>query len=431
VRRLLLPLLPLLLLAAGALALPAGASAAQHGFCIPDSSSGPRCTIWYGKAEYVDDGDTVHVKVGSRDLHVRVTGIQAMELTDYDQRARSGQCHAVEAADRLDQLISQAHGQVRLAAQNHASTSRKRPLRSIAIKRGRRWVDVGRTLLQEGLVLWMPNRVESAWNPRYAVYVEQAQAARIGLWNTAACGVGPSEGAPMKIWVNWKNDASDPGDPDGEWVRIRNLDPVNPLPLGGWWVRDSGLREYRFPASAVVPAGGLVTLYVGGGFDDDTDFYWGLETPVFDNVDRAAEMGDGAYLFDPQGDMRAWMTYPCRTTCADPNANAFQVVVHPRGKEWVGVRNVSVGPVGLEGYRLTAHGHVYAFDSDAVLQPGQLLKVYTTRDLDLDRPLTNGWGEFDPILPNGGGAARLSTFTDSVLACAAWGDGTCSQPQNP
>jgi endonuclease YncB( thermonuclease family) len=420
--RLLLPLLALVVLAATA----ATASAAQHGPCIAGTTGGPTCTIWTGKVLYVDDGDTVHVKVGSRAEHVRITGIQAMELTNYTARARAGQCHGVEAADRLDQLVAMAHGQVRLAAQDHTSESRHRPLRSVAVKRNGRWVDVGRTLLREGLVLWMPNRVEWAWNPQYAIYVEQAQAAHLGLWNTVACGDGPDQAAPIKLWVNWKSDSSDAGDPDGEWVRIRNLDTVNPLSLGGWWLRDSGLREYRFPANTTIAPGALVTLYVGGGFDDESNLYWGLETPVFDNVDRDFQMGDGAYLFDPQGDMRAWMTYPCRTTCADPNANAFELVVKPRGTEWIGVRNVSSTPVGLEGYRLTAHGHVYAFNADSVIQPGELLKVYTERDQDRDRPLIKGWSQFNPILPNGQGTARLSTFTDSVLACIAWGDASCA-----
>lgn len=419
-----------LLLAATALgllcALPAAASAAVHGPCIAGTTGGPTCTIWTGKVVYVDDGDTVHVKVGSRTEHVRITGIQAMELTDYNQRARAGQCHAVEAADRLDQLVKMAHGQVRLAAQDVKSESRHRPLRSVAVKRSGRWVDVGRTLMREGLVLWMPNKVEWAWNPSYGIYVEQAQAAHLGLWNTAACGDGPDQAAPIKLWVNWKSDSSDVGDPDGEWVRIRNLDPVNPLPLGGWWLRDSGLRQYRFPDGTTIPPGQLLTLFVGGGFDDGLNLYWGLETPVFDNVDRDYQMGDGAYLFDPQGDMRAWMTYPCRTTCADPNANAFELVVKPRGKEWVGVRNVSAAPVSLEGYRLTVGGHAYAFDASAVVAPGQLLKVYSERDQDLDRPLIKGWSQFGPIMRNDGGSARLSTFTDSVLACVAWGDGSCA-----
>jgi endonuclease YncB( thermonuclease family) len=420
-RRLLLPILLLCLL------VPAATAAAATGPCVIGSSGGPSCTLWEGKVAYVDDGDTLHVRVGGRTEHVRITGIQAMELTRYstNPRLRAGYCHGVEAADRLDQLVRMAHGRVRLSAEDPTSNSRRRPRRSVAVLLNHRWVDVGRVLIKEGLALWMPNRVETAWNPRYSVLSEQAQAARVGLWNTASCGLGPSEGAPIKLWVNWRSDVSEAGDPDGEWVRIRNLDAVNPLPVGGWWVRDSGLRQYRFPDRAVVPAGGVLTLYVGEGFDDDDEYFWGLTTTVFDNVDRTTESGDGAYLFDPQGDLRAWMTYPCRTTCGDPNQGALELGVKARGTEYVSVRNVGPGPIGLEGYRLTSRGHVYAFNSDAVLQPGETLRVYTTRDTDRDEPFVKGWAQFSPILSNAGGAVRLSTFTDSVLACTTWGDGEC------
>ncbi len=415
------------LLALAVLALPAATPAAQRGPCVVGTSGGPTCHVWIGKVAWVDDGDTVHVKVGSRMQHVRITGIQAMELTNYNSRHRTGQCHAVEATERLEQLIKRSKGRVRLAAQDMRSVSGHRPRRSVAVWQRGRWVDVGRTLLREGLVLWLPNNVEWAWNARYGVYVEQAQAARVGLWNTSSCGIGPNEGAPLKVWVNWKVDSSLAGDPNGEWVKVRNLDPVNALPLDGWWLRDSGLREYRFPAGAAIPPGGVATLSVGSGFGDATTFYWNEKAPVFGDVNRATEMGDGAYLFDPQGDLRAWMTYPCRTTCGDPNRGALELVVKPRGQEWVGVRNVSGGAIGLEGYRLTIAGHVYAFDHTAVLQPGQLLRVYTTRDSDRDAPLVKGWGQPWTILGDKGGAVELSTFTDSVLACAAWGTGKCGR----
>jgi endonuclease YncB( thermonuclease family) len=422
-RRLLAPLLLI-----GLLALPAAAAAGSRGPCIAGAKTGPHCTIWYGKVAYVDDGDTMHVRVDGRVQHIRIAGIQAMELTRYstDPRRRAGQCHAVEAADRLDQLVRRAKGRVRVAAQDLGSESRPRPLRAIAVLLRGRWHVVGRTLIKEGLVLWMPAGREWAWNPRNSVLVERAQAARLGLWNTSYCGEGPSEGAPIKLWVNWKSDSSYMGDPDGEWVKIRNLDPVNPLALGGWWLRDSGLREYRFPGSAQIPPAGVITVHVGTGFDDGTDFYWGQRHSVFNDVSRSTESGDGAYLFDPQGDMRAWMTYPCRTTCADPNAGSLVLGVRPRtSAEYLTVRDVGPVPVALEGYRITVGSHVYAFPSQAVLQPGETLRLYTKDNPDDDTRLSLGWGSDWTVLPDRGGVVRLSTFTDSVLACVAWGGRRC------
>ena len=40
---------------------------------------------------------------------------------------------------------------------------------------------------------------------------------------------GPSAASPLKLWVNWDADGNDTANPSGEWVRIRNLDPVNPV----------------------------------------------------------------------------------------------------------------------------------------------------------------------------------------------------------
>ncbi|UGS38771.1 hypothetical protein DSM104329_05201 [Capillimicrobium parvum] len=424
VMRRLLPLLVLFCL----LVCASTAVARTTGPCVDGETNGPRCSIWEGRVQWVDDGDTLHVKVGSRSWHVRVTGINAQELTDYNSRHRAGECHAVEAADRLDQLVKAAKGRVRLTAQDVRSNSHGRQRRSVAVKLGGRWRDVGRTLLAEGLALWMPNRTEWAWNPRYSVLAEQAAAAHVGIWNTSACGPGPDDGHPLKLWVNWQSDGT--GSPDGEWARLRNLDAVNPLPLGGWALRDAMRRQYRFPSGTVLAPGGVLTVHVGEGIRDDANLYWGLDKPVFDNVDRSRESGDGAYLFDPQGDLRAWMVYPCRTTCGDPNLGMLELGVSPRGNEFVSVRNTGPAPIGMEGYRLTSGAHTYAFESDAVLQPGESLRVYTTRDSDRDQPLIKGWSQIFGILRDKGGDVRLSTFTDSVLACVAWGDGTCAGASN-
>jgi endonuclease YncB( thermonuclease family) len=414
-------------------ALPAAPSAASAtGPCVPGSATTPSCTIWEGKVAWVDDGDTLHVRLnGSRQLvHVRITGIQAMELSIYgDHRHRQGACHAVDAADRLEALVKQAKGRVRLMAQDPESRSRGRYRRAVALRINGLWKDVGRTLLNEGRALWLPNGAEYAWNARYSTLAERAAATRVGLWNASYCGEGPNEGQPVKLWANWDADGVEFDDltgPNGEWARIKNLDPVNPLPLGGWWLRDSDLRQYTFPDYAVVQPGGTLTVHVGRGEDTESDLYWGLRDPVFDNVRRDRESGDGAYLFDPQGDLRSYMTYPCRSTCADANAGALELRAKARGREEVLVRNVSDHAVGLEDYRITASGGwVYAFAPDTVLQPGQTLRLVPARDPQGDGELLKGWGKDWTILRNPGGTVRLSSFRDAVIACVAWGDREC------
>jgi hypothetical protein len=179
-------------------------------------------------------------------------------------------------------------------------------VRSVAVRLHGRWVDTGSVLMREGLTLWFPDIDDYAWNAAYRRLQQQAALAHRGLWNDHACGAGPDAGVKLGVHVNW--DA--PG-PNGEWVRIDNHDPFTTVSLADWWVRDSGLRRFTFPPGTAVPPMGHVTLYVGSGTSDGSNFHWGLPTSIFDQeLDDERAMGDGAYLFDPQGDLRAADVYP-------------------------------------------------------------------------------------------------------------------------
>lgn len=420
-------------LAVAALAAPAAAPAQGPGTfeapCVPWDRA-PFCTFWEGTVTRVDDGDTLRVRVDGepRAQRVRITGIQAMELSVHGDGFRAGACHAIDAVNRLEELVERANGRVRLSAMDEASFSRNRERRSVAVQLGDRWVDVGRVLLREGLALWLPGRDEWAWNARYSTYAERAAAAGIGIWNPRACGPGPNDGQPIEVVVHSDADGSDNESlvgQHGEWVRVTNRDPVTPLDLTRWWLRDSDLRAYRFPDGFTLPPGASVTVHVGRGVDTGSDLHWGLGSPVFDNIDRERELGDGAYLFDPDGDLRAWMTYPCRLSCDDPNAGALQLAVAPGGREHVEVRNVGGAAIDLGAYRIGARWHAYAFLPGTVLQPGETLRIVVRRDPARDEPLLKGWGKRGAILPNRGGEVRLANHRGAVLACVAWGTGSC------
>jgi micrococcal nuclease len=304
---------------------PARAAAAT-GPCLlapAAAAGGPVCTIWKGKVTFVADGDTIDVDLAGdgtkRARRIRITGLQAMEQTAYSSRARRrrGACHALAATARLEGLIRRARGVVRLAAQDPASRSGARLRRSVAVRIGGRWRDVGRTLMAEGHALWLPNPVEHAWNDEYSALGELAAGASRGIWDTDRCAAGPSQPVALRLIVNWDADGDDSTNVNGEWIRIENADPVHGVSLGGWWVRDSALRRFTFPSWAQVGPGEAVTVHVGAGPNAGTEFHWGLSAPAFENTDGAPGIGDGAYLFDPDGDLRAWMTYPCRLGCTD------------------------------------------------------------------------------------------------------------------
>src|SRR3712207_510545 len=113
-------------------------------------------------------------------------------------------------------------------------------------------------------------------------------------------------------------------------------------------------------------------------------------------------MGDGAYLFDPQGDLRAGMQYPCRTLCPNPAHGAVVLRARATGRESVMLRNVGGAPVDLEPYRLESWPYAYAFRSGTVLAPGSALRIRVGGRRRADTPTVRHWGKRRRILNDGG-----------------------------
>ena len=396
----------------------AGDAAARSGSCLVPGNKTP-CKVWSGRVVAVDDGDTILVDVSGDEtrarIRVRLTGIQAME---------SGQCHAPQATARLKQLLRRGGNKVRLAALDPSSASQGRWRRAVAVRFGGRWRDVSRILVSEGHALSLPNSAEYVWNAEYSRLADQAAAKGRNLWSPTFCGAGPSDASPLNVTVNSDADGTDGDNVNGEWVRIRNLDPVNDVHLGGWWVRDSALHRYTFPDYTTIAPNDSLTVYVGSGTSTWTDFYWRSRKPIFDNI-AGHDMGDGAYLFDMQGDLRASMTYPCRIACADPNQGAITISAHPSGREYVTLRNVTSGPVDLQNYRLETPPYAYAFGRDALLGPGEAMTIDVRGEPAQDTGLHKYWGKTGAILNNGGDKLRLATFRGVVIGCYAYGTARC------
>jgi endonuclease YncB( thermonuclease family) len=424
-----LAIIPLL----AALLSPPAAAAARTGPCVLGAKHSPKCEIWYGKVTFVGDGDTVNVRLDGMNKkafgpRVRISGIQAMEEYTYtsDRKKRRGECHANEATARLEGLVKQSKGRVQLVAQHASSRSGRRLRRQVRVKINHRWRDVGRILMEEGHALPLANKTEWALNKSYRRLAQRAAARHIRLWNPHYCGVGPEQFARLRVWVNSNPPGRESKGRSGEWARIRNLDRARSVAIGRWWLRDSGLRRYTFQAGAAIPPGGTVTLYVGHGTNTGTDLFWGLHKAVFDN-ESSHGSGDGAYLFDPQGDLRAWMMYPCVYRCTDRYQTDVRVTVHASGHEYATVKNLRRGAIDLEGYRLTAGAYGYPFPAGTVLRRGDVLRVDVKGDPTEDQPLHKYWGLDRFVFPNDGGAARVSTYNDIVLACRSWGSGSCKK----
>lgn len=410
--------------------------------CVPGTSE-PTCHVWTGKVTRVADGDSYDVRLdgSEKPIAIRLTGVQAMELKVYRRSAREGDCWGVEAAARAESLIKSGRWRVRLTAQNPSSASgaaeggRNRLRRSVAVKIGGQWVDVGSKLVEEGLGLPFPAHPEDHWNARYQTLAQEAARARLNIWGDPRCTPAPP--ANVRVWVNWDADSNDGQNLNDEWIRIKNLDPVNAIDLGGWFVRDSDLRRkrkddptrnpgYTLPAGTVVPAGGTVTVHAGSGANTASDLFWGLGAPIFENTDdKGAAPGDGAYLFDPGGNLRSWQMYPCRVACADPLQGKVDLAVdHSSKVESFTVTNVSGEPVNLEGYLMHSYPRRYHFPAGTILQPQEVLRVEIGSGQD--SALHKYWTVPMPFFKNNGpDPATIETYDGIRIDCFAWGRGSC------
>ena len=306
-----------LVLGAALFAAPAGAQTIFQEPCIPGTDQ-PICNVQTGKVKAVDDGDTLDVHVrGAGMERIRITGINAMEMTVYNRNPakQQGDCHAVEATALLTSLVRRSHHRVRVLSLDRLTRSRHRPVRAVQVFIRGSWHDVGNLMISRGLALWLPNRREWAWNGQYSFIAQQAASRGVGLWNSTACGTGLDDFIPIRVQVHPNARGNDTIHVNGEWITVTNLGTVD-LPLGGWWIRDSGLRRFTIPYGVFLSPGTSIRVRVGKGDDDFDTFHWGLRAPIFENASGGPKyMGDGAYLFDPHGDIRAYDMYPCRLAC--------------------------------------------------------------------------------------------------------------------
>jgi endonuclease YncB( thermonuclease family) len=408
-------------------AAPSAFAKPHRGPCLSSDPNTPTCLIWTGKVDFIADGDTVDVDIDGdgtkRAFRVRLTGYNAPELTHYSRRAseRRGTCQGVSAANQIERMIRQSHGRVRLKAQRASSRSGGRRLRRmVEVKIGGHWRDVGAPILRAGHALWLQNPVESAWNREYSTIAQEAMARGVGLWSKTSCGAGPEAGAQLDVRVKWDADGNDAQNINGEWVEIKNLDPNRPVAIGGWRVRVSDLRHFVLPAGTEVPAGGRIRVRMGHGTSDGSNFYWGFGHAVF------GPQGDAAYLFDPEGDPRAWMIYPCRFACGDPLEGVFRVGAQYQGRqEYVTLRNTSGAAADLNGYILWLPYHQYEFGANSVVQPGETMRVDIGGDPADDTRLRRYYGFNGPMLTDSGQRVQLRAYHDAVVGCTAWGNFSC------
>jgi endonuclease YncB( thermonuclease family) len=391
---------------------------------------------WTVRVVRVNDGDTFDVDAngdGAIDYKVRFIGINAAEGHMHNG-SWQGTCHSHAAYALVKKLV--LNKRVTLRANSFNDTGdQNRKIRFI--NRTSDNLDVDALELKKGLAVAYPNNKDPQRNGYYNRLAKAAAAAHKGLWNPTACGYGPHQSAKLKVYVHWWVPATGgtPGDAvlNHEYVRIENHSS-SAVPLNGWVLRDSSSFYYYFgdakelPAAthvtigptASIPAHGAITVHSGhvpsgktdGWGTQDLNYYWGLNVSAFAQErlgitsftqalnpsyrEHAPVLGDGAYLYDTDRDLRAYMTYPCvktgNVTCKDSTPLPLQIGARlaPAGtsgntaanEQIVSIKNTGSRPVDLSGYYLDRWPYNYEFRRypATVLQPGDVLRIHGGTD---------------------------------------------------
>jgi endonuclease YncB( thermonuclease family) len=388
-------------------------------------SSAAALLTWTGTVTRAVDGDTAYIDIdgdGKPALLVRNAGIQAVE---------TGQCHATQALARHGQLVNGKR--VRLLAERASSASLGRPLRFVEVANGSGgYTDVQLTLVREGHAMWLNNvssQNEDSRTNAYHLAAAQAAAAGVGLYDTDFCGSGPSQTAPLKLWVSYDADGSDTANVNGEYIRILNTGSTA-VPVAGWWVRDASFdTRFTFPAGATVQAGDWLTVRVGIGTNTARTFHLNHTAPMFPNVSSlspSTAYGDAAYLFDPQGDLRAHSSYKCPYRCTEPalgHARISSVLFDAPGDDGVNYRAEYIAiqtdvPVDLSWRTVEVNGHTRELGVGSTLNPGETLRIHS--GTGPSTRLVRYWGKEGALLANAGGTAFLRTTRGTVISSRSW-----------
>jgi endonuclease YncB( thermonuclease family) len=411
---------------------------------LPASAVGTEHWWAGGKVVQLSDGDTPYVDIagdGTKTKQpIRLIGIQATETRHQLHGRWTGKtwCHGWAAKNRLNQ-IEPVGSTVRMRSVLRSSSSGGRRLRTVYAKQhDGSWLNVQRSMIQDGYVLWFAMTPENPHNHDYHVLADRAALAGKNVWDPTYCGYGPQQTAKLQVLVHWDANGYDDQDNahrNDEYVIVRNNGGAGTVNLGGWYLRESGPQVYKFPAGTTLASGHELRVHTGKGTRTASNLYWGLTHSIFDQVatstyGKSLGMGDGADLLDPQGDFRAWNTYPCVINCHSPsgaNVKISRVVYdYPggdAGHESVTVTNSGSSAQSLAHLQLRSWPYNYVFPSTYSLGAGRSVVVHLTSSSRHAADTSSNlywWPGAQAVLNDTTDEVDLSTLTDVLISCKTW-----------
>lgn len=365
---------------------------------------------------YVSDGDTLRARVareGTKEQLIRLSGVQAVE---------KGECHYTQAT-RLLRSLTPKKSTVTLRALKKSSWApdpkgNRRPLRIVENSRGE---DVQSRLLAAGLTLPYTIQKETLNQFVYSRLGQIAAAQGLGLFDSDSCGVGPSQEALLRVWVNYDASGNDKQNVPGRYARIVNRG-IAPVDIGGWWLRTAKHPKFVFPMGTWVNPGASVVVHMGNGVNGNGHFYTG-SLLLFPNPATSPQGTGNAFLFDPDGDIRASTFYPCEVACENPLAGKVSGWVEsaPEGNEalnpnleFIRVSNTSGETIDMSHHVLGVQSSIHEFPAGTVLPPGASVTVHVGKGSDSQ--FTQYLNRTTPILPDGGAKAIVRTHEGIVVA---------------
>jgi len=394
------------------------------------------------------DGDTIDVRIeGEADTsRIRIVGIQTMEINLF---GTSNDCFADEATQRVEVLTGGVGATVILRSKYPTQRDRfNRLLRHVFTSSGGQEIDLSKKLLEEGLALPLESYNENTYESAYLSIAQNAKKQEINIWSPSnhCSTVADSENVNLKILVHYDANGDDNNNLNDEWVKIRN-NSGRSVDISHWWLRDSALNFFRFPASTIIADNGELIIHGGTGTTTNNVFYWGNNEPIF------ANSGDSAYLHDyldyseedtettysPKGNIKSSFLYPCLGTCADNLKDKISIVAHYDAKgddaqnindEWIRITNISNIDINLQNYLLhydLLGSKEYVFHALDILHPNEAMFIHV--GVGTDSRLVKYIGRDTPILSNSSGKVWITTYDDIQIDEFAWPCTTgCTDP---